>query len=168
MAHSLLCTSHLSLLQRSAHAEQHIMQILKVELSSFWPPLSIDLGTCRVMCGEFNIPVLPLSLHHSSSSPTCPSSPLHGVFIFHLVCYFMFVFLLSFPAYPSSSSSSSHSPQIQPVVSRSSLATIPCGLSREEDTGSARSTKKGAFHEIFSLLESERPLAGEGSRCTTK
>ena len=95
MAHSLLCTSHLSLLQRSAHAEQHIMQILKVELSSFWPRLSIDLGTCRVMCGEFNIPVLPLSLHHSSSSPTCPSSPLHGVFIFHLVCYFMFVFLLS-------------------------------------------------------------------------
>ncbi|KAI4802969.1 hypothetical protein KUCAC02_006534 [Chaenocephalus aceratus] len=48
-----------------------------------------------------------------------------------------------------------------------SLATIPCGLSREEDTGSARSTKKGAFHEIFSLLESERPLAvcENGWRC---
>ncbi|KAI9516937.1 GRAM domain-containing protein 4 [Dissostichus eleginoides] len=57
--------------------------------------------------------------------------------------------------------------KIQPVVSRSSLATVPCGLSREEDTGSARSTKKGAFHEIFSLLESERPLAvcENGWRC---
>ncbi|XP_075967668.1 GRAM domain-containing protein 4 isoform X1 [Anarhichas minor] len=57
--------------------------------------------------------------------------------------------------------------KVQPVVSRSSLATIPCGVSREEETGRSHSTKKGAFHEIFNLLESERPLAvcENGWRC---
>ncbi|XP_042367070.1 GRAM domain-containing protein 4 isoform X3 [Plectropomus leopardus] len=57
--------------------------------------------------------------------------------------------------------------RVQPVVSRSSLATIPCGVSREEETGRSHSTKKGAFHEIFNLLESERPLAvcENGWRC---
>ncbi|XP_074481748.1 GRAM domain-containing protein 4 isoform X4 [Sebastes fasciatus] len=57
--------------------------------------------------------------------------------------------------------------KVQPVVSRSSLATIPCGVSREEETGRSHSTKKGAFHEIFSLSESERPLAvcENGWRC---
>ncbi|KAM8908910.1 GRAM domain-containing protein 4 isoform 3-T3 [Spinachia spinachia] len=57
--------------------------------------------------------------------------------------------------------------RVQPVVSRSNLATIPCGLSREEETGRSHSTKKGAFHEIFNLLESERPLAvcENGWRC---
>uniref|UniRef100_A0A8C6V1P8 GRAM domain containing 4a n=1 Tax=Neogobius melanostomus TaxID=47308 RepID=A0A8C6V1P8_9GOBI len=45
-----------------------------------------------------------------------------------------------------------------PVVSRGSLATVPCGVSREEETGRSHSTKKGAFHEIFNLPESERPL----------
>ncbi|KAM8908909.1 GRAM domain-containing protein 4 isoform 2-T2 [Spinachia spinachia] len=57
--------------------------------------------------------------------------------------------------------------KVQPVVSRSNLATIPCGLSREEETGRSHSTKKGAFHEIFNLLESERPLAvcENGWRC---
>ncbi|XP_056280660.1 GRAM domain-containing protein 4 isoform X2 [Pseudoliparis swirei] len=56
---------------------------------------------------------------------------------------------------------------IQPVVSRNSLATIPCGVSREEEAGRSHSTKKGAFHEIFNLLESERPLAvcENGWRC---
>ncbi|XP_067346041.1 GRAM domain-containing protein 4 isoform X11 [Channa argus] len=57
--------------------------------------------------------------------------------------------------------------KVQPVVSRSSLATVPCGVSREEDTGRSHSTKKGAFHEIFNLPESERPLAvcENGWRC---
>nr|XP_020456945.1 GRAM domain-containing protein 4-like isoform X1 [Monopterus albus] len=57
--------------------------------------------------------------------------------------------------------------RVQPVVSRSSLATIPCGVSREEETGRSHSTKKGAFHEVFNLPESERPLAlcENGWRC---
>uniref|UniRef100_A0A3B5BGT9 GRAM domain-containing protein 4-like n=1 Tax=Stegastes partitus TaxID=144197 RepID=A0A3B5BGT9_9TELE len=61
----------------------------------------------------------------------------------------------------------SASEKVQPVVSRSSLATVPCGVSREEETGRSHSTKKGAFHEIFNLLESERPLAvcENGWRC---
>ncbi|XP_028426181.1 GRAM domain-containing protein 4 isoform X1 [Perca flavescens] len=57
--------------------------------------------------------------------------------------------------------------RVQPVVSRSSLATIPCGVSREEETGRSHSTKKGAFYEIFNLPEPERPLAvcENGWRC---
>ncbi|KAG7215954.1 hypothetical protein INR49_031550 [Caranx melampygus] len=57
--------------------------------------------------------------------------------------------------------------KVQPVVSRSSLATVPCGVSREEETGRSHSTKKGAFHEIFNLPELERPLAvcENGWRC---
>uniref|UniRef100_A0A3B3CA27 GRAM domain containing 4a n=1 Tax=Oryzias melastigma TaxID=30732 RepID=A0A3B3CA27_ORYME len=57
--------------------------------------------------------------------------------------------------------------RVQPVVSRGSLATIPSGVSREEETGRAHSTKKGAFHEVFNLAESERPLAvcENGWRC---
>ncbi|XP_059181546.1 GRAM domain-containing protein 4 isoform X2 [Centropristis striata] len=57
--------------------------------------------------------------------------------------------------------------RVQPVVSRSSLATIPSGVSREEETGRSHSTKKGAFHEIFNLPELERPLAvcENGWRC---
>ncbi|KAI3366863.1 hypothetical protein L3Q82_009510, partial [Scortum barcoo] len=57
--------------------------------------------------------------------------------------------------------------RVQPVVSRSSLSTVPCGVSREEETGRSHSTKKGAFHEIFNLQESERPLAvcENGWRC---
>ncbi|KAM3588182.1 uncharacterized protein V6R79_023670 [Siganus canaliculatus] len=57
--------------------------------------------------------------------------------------------------------------RVQPVVSRSSLATVPCGVSREEEAGRSHSTKKGAFHEIFNLHESERPLAvcDNGWRC---
>uniref|UniRef100_A0A3B3ZJZ2 GRAM domain-containing protein n=1 Tax=Periophthalmus magnuspinnatus TaxID=409849 RepID=A0A3B3ZJZ2_9GOBI len=56
---------------------------------------------------------------------------------------------------------------IQPVASRGSLATVPCGVSREEETGRYHSTKKGAFHEVFSLPESERPLpvCENGWRC---
>ncbi|CAL1568688.1 unnamed protein product [Knipowitschia caucasica] len=57
--------------------------------------------------------------------------------------------------------------RVQPMVSRGSLATVPCGVSREEETGRSHSTKKGAFHEVFSLPESERPLAvcENGWRC---
>uniref|UniRef100_A0A3Q3VNK4 GRAM domain-containing protein n=1 Tax=Mola mola TaxID=94237 RepID=A0A3Q3VNK4_MOLML len=57
--------------------------------------------------------------------------------------------------------------RVQPVVSRGSLATLPCGVSREEETGRSHSAKKGAFHEIFNLQESERPLAvcENGWRC---
>uniref|UniRef100_A0A8D3BYJ7 GRAM domain containing 4 n=1 Tax=Scophthalmus maximus TaxID=52904 RepID=A0A8D3BYJ7_SCOMX len=57
--------------------------------------------------------------------------------------------------------------RVQPVVSRGSLATVPCGVSREEETGRSHSTKKGAFHEIFNLSEIERPLAvcENGWRC---
>ncbi|XP_024913230.1 GRAM domain-containing protein 4 isoform X1 [Cynoglossus semilaevis] len=57
--------------------------------------------------------------------------------------------------------------RVQPVVSRSSLATVPCGVSREEEAGRSHSTKKGAFHEIFNLSESERPLGvcENGWRC---
>ncbi|XP_027128079.1 GRAM domain-containing protein 4 isoform X5 [Larimichthys crocea] len=57
--------------------------------------------------------------------------------------------------------------KVPPVVSRSSLATVPCGVSREEESGRSHSTKKGAFHEIFNLQESERPLAvcENGWRC---
>ncbi|CAL1568686.1 unnamed protein product [Knipowitschia caucasica] len=57
--------------------------------------------------------------------------------------------------------------KVQPMVSRGSLATVPCGVSREEETGRSHSTKKGAFHEVFSLPESERPLAvcENGWRC---
>uniref|UniRef100_A0A3P8NR17 GRAM domain containing 4a n=1 Tax=Astatotilapia calliptera TaxID=8154 RepID=A0A3P8NR17_ASTCA len=57
--------------------------------------------------------------------------------------------------------------RVQPVVSRGSLANVPCGGSREEDSGRSHSTKKGAFHEIFNLPESERPLpvCENGWRC---
>ncbi|XP_036433252.1 GRAM domain-containing protein 4 isoform X1 [Colossoma macropomum] len=57
--------------------------------------------------------------------------------------------------------------KIQPVVSRGSLATIPSGVSREEESGRAHNTKKGAFHEIFNLSETERPLpvCENGWRC---
>ncbi|GAA6097191.1 GRAM domain-containing protein 4 isoform X2 [Tachysurus ichikawai] len=57
--------------------------------------------------------------------------------------------------------------RIPPVVSRSSLATIPSGMSREDDSGRSHNTKRGAFHEIFNLAETERPLpvCENGWRC---
>ncbi|KAJ8374023.1 hypothetical protein SKAU_G00046030 [Synaphobranchus kaupii] len=58
--------------------------------------------------------------------------------------------------------------RLQPVVTRSSLAAnVPYGLSREEESGRFHSTKKGAFHEVFNLSESERPLpvCENGWRC---
>nr|XP_055046400.1 GRAM domain-containing protein 4 isoform X1 [Misgurnus anguillicaudatus] len=57
--------------------------------------------------------------------------------------------------------------KIQPVVSRSSLATVPAGVTREEESSRSHNTKKGAFHEIFNLPEIERPLpvCENGWRC---
>ncbi|TRY59250.1 hypothetical protein DNTS_026387 [Danionella cerebrum] len=57
--------------------------------------------------------------------------------------------------------------RVQPVVSRSSLSTAPAGVTREEESGRAHNTKKGPFHEIFSLPESEIPLpiCENGWRC---
>ncbi|XP_059361513.1 GRAM domain-containing protein 4-like isoform X2 [Carassius carassius] len=57
--------------------------------------------------------------------------------------------------------------RIQPVVSRSSLATIPVGVTREEESSRSHNTKKGAFHEIFNLPENEKPLpvCENGWRC---
>ncbi|KAM9807681.1 GRAM domain-containing protein 4-like [Neosynchiropus ocellatus] len=57
--------------------------------------------------------------------------------------------------------------QGQGTGARGTLGTAaPVGLSREEDTGRS-STRRGAFHEVFNLLESERPLPGceNGWRC---
>lgn len=117
------------------------------------------------------LPVLPLFPQHYSFFPSKLSSfsSRHAHFV-----SFTLIFL-----WPSSSchvsfflspplSSSSVSFQVQPVVSRSSLATVPCGVSREEEAGRSHSTKKGAFHEIFNLQESERPLSGEGTYCSIK
>ncbi|KAJ8249857.1 hypothetical protein COCON_G00230730 [Conger conger] len=58
--------------------------------------------------------------------------------------------------------------RLQPVTSRSSLAaSAPYGMSRDEESGRLYSTKKGAFHEVFNLSESERPLpvCENGWRC---
>nr|XP_043892162.1 GRAM domain-containing protein 4-like isoform X1 [Solea senegalensis]XP_043892163.1 GRAM domain-containing protein 4-like isoform X1 [Solea senegalensis] len=44
---------------------------------------------------------------------------------------------------------------------------VPVGVSRDEDGGRYYSTKRGAFHEVFNLPESERPLTTceNGWRC---
>lgn len=70
-------------------------------------------------------------------------------------------FFFFFPSLHPPSPLPYYSLQVQPVVSRGSLANVPCGGSREEDSGRSHSTKKGAFHEIFNLPESERPLPGK-------
>ncbi|XP_040018855.1 GRAM domain-containing protein 4 [Gasterosteus aculeatus] len=54
------------------------------------------------------------------------------------------------------------------TAGRGSLgAAAPVGVSRDEDGGRYSSTKRGAFHEVFSLPESERPLTvcESGWRC---
>ncbi|XP_047431321.1 GRAM domain-containing protein 4 isoform X6 [Mugil cephalus] len=73
----------------------------------------------------------------------------------------------SLPTDPQLKERSNATVSRRPVVSRGSLATIPCGVNREEETGRSHSTKKGAFHEIFNLPESERPLpvCENGWRC---
>lgn len=39
-------------------------------------------------------------------------------------------------------------------------AAAPLGVSRDEDGGRYYSTKRGAFHEVFNLPETEQPLTG--------
>ncbi|XP_054475988.1 GRAM domain-containing protein 4-like [Anoplopoma fimbria] len=54
------------------------------------------------------------------------------------------------------------------TAGRGSLgAAAPVGVNRDEDGGRYNSTKRGAFHEVFSLPESERPLTvcENGWRC---
>lgn len=52
--------------------------------------------------------------------------------------------------------------QVIAAGGRGSLtAAAPVGVSRDEDGGRYYSTKRGAFHEVFNLPESERPLTGE-------
>ncbi|KAL2093591.1 hypothetical protein ACEWY4_010903 [Coilia grayii] len=58
--------------------------------------------------------------------------------------------------------------RVQPMVSRGALATnVTYSLSREDDGGRIYTTKKGAFHEVFNLAETERPLpvCENGWRC---
>ncbi|XP_032348388.1 GRAM domain-containing protein 4 isoform X1 [Camelus ferus] len=55
----------------------------------------------------------------------------------------------------------------QTAASRTYASSAPAGLSRDEDPGRVHGTRKGNFHEIFNLTESERPLAvcENGWRC---
>lgn len=39
------------------------------------------------------------------------------------------------------------------------------GIGREEESGRAYNTKRGPFHEVFSLSENERPLPGGKGNC---
>uniref|UniRef100_A0A1A7YGW0 GRAM domain-containing protein n=2 Tax=Iconisemion striatum TaxID=60296 RepID=A0A1A7YGW0_9TELE len=58
--------------------------------------------------------------------------------------------------------------RVQPAGIRSNVSTAaPLGISREEDGGRYYSTKRGAFHEVFNLSETERPLpvCENGWRC---
>ncbi|KAI3370582.1 hypothetical protein L3Q82_007153 [Scortum barcoo] len=58
--------------------------------------------------------------------------------------------------------------QVPALGTRVSVTTAASlGVSREEDGGRYYSTKRGAFHEVFNLPESERPLAvcENGWRC---
>ncbi|XP_022620239.1 GRAM domain-containing protein 4-like [Seriola dumerili] len=65
-------------------------------------------------------------------------------------------------------SSTTLSRRVPAAGGRGSLsAAAPLGVSRDEDGGRYYSTKRGAFHEVFSLPESERPLTvcENGWRC---
>ncbi|XP_043979956.1 GRAM domain-containing protein 4-like [Gambusia affinis] len=58
--------------------------------------------------------------------------------------------------------------RVAPAGGRGSVGSAaPLGASREEECGRYYSTKRGAFHEVFSLPESERPLSvcENGWRC---
>ncbi|KAJ0029047.1 hypothetical protein NQD34_004044 [Periophthalmus magnuspinnatus] len=44
-------------------------------------------------------------------------------------------------------------------------AAAPMGLHRDEETGRTYSTKRGPFHEVFHLPETEHPLTETGWRC---
>ncbi|XP_034542481.1 GRAM domain-containing protein 4-like isoform X2 [Notolabrus celidotus] len=65
-------------------------------------------------------------------------------------------------------SSTTMSRRVTAAGSRGSVgAAAPLGVSRDEDGGRNYSTKRGTFHEVFSLPESERPLTvcENGWRC---
>ncbi|XP_040893695.1 GRAM domain-containing protein 4-like [Toxotes jaculatrix] len=65
-------------------------------------------------------------------------------------------------------SSTTLSRRVPSAAGRGSLsAAAPLGVSRDEDGGRYYSTKRGAFHEVFNLPESERPLTvcENGWRC---
>uniref|UniRef100_A0A7N8XJT6 GRAM domain containing 4 n=1 Tax=Mastacembelus armatus TaxID=205130 RepID=A0A7N8XJT6_9TELE len=65
-------------------------------------------------------------------------------------------------------SSGTQSRRITAVGSRSNLgAAAPLGVGRDEEGGRCYSTKRGAFHEVFNLPETERPLSvcENGWRC---
>lgn len=65
-------------------------------------------------------------------------------------------------------SSTMLSRRVTTAVGRGSVAAAaPLGVSRDEDGGRYYSTKRGAFHEVFNLPESERPLTvcENGWRC---
>ncbi|KAK2842731.1 hypothetical protein Q5P01_012931 [Channa striata] len=58
--------------------------------------------------------------------------------------------------------------RIPAVGSRGNVgAAAPAGVTRDEDGGRYHSTKRGAFHEVFNLPESEQPLGvcDNGWRC---
>lgn len=59
--------------------------------------------------------------------------------------------------------------QVPAAVGRGSIgAAAPLGVSRDDDGGRYYSTKRGAFHEVFNLPESERPLTGGGGTAKDK
>ncbi|XP_072829818.1 GRAM domain-containing protein 4 isoform X2 [Vicugna pacos] len=64
-------------------------------------------------------------------------------------------------------SSAAVSRRPQTAASRTYASSAPAGLSRDEDPGRVHGTRKGNFHEIFNLTETERPLAvcENGWRC---
>ncbi|KAM7003187.1 GRAM domain-containing protein 4-like [Tautogolabrus adspersus] len=65
-------------------------------------------------------------------------------------------------------SSNTMSRRVTATGGRGSLgAAAPLGVGRDEDGGRNYSTKRGTFHEVFSLPESERPLSvcENGWRC---
>ncbi|KFV43806.1 GRAM domain-containing protein 4, partial [Tyto alba] len=58
--------------------------------------------------------------------------------------------------------------RLQTAASRSYVgSSAPTGISKDEDTSRFHTTKRGNFHEVFNLSESERPLAvcENGWRC---
>ncbi|XP_029992178.1 GRAM domain-containing protein 4-like isoform X2 [Sphaeramia orbicularis] len=64
-------------------------------------------------------------------------------------------------------SSSTLSRRVPASVRGNVGAAAPVGVNREEDGGRTYSTKRGAFHEVFNLSESEHPLTvcENGWRC---
>lgn len=81
--------------------------------------------------------------------------------------YIIWTSLPTDPQLKERSSTAAVSRRLQTASARSYVASAPAGLGRDEDAGRLHSTKKGNFHEVFNLSESERPLAvcENGWRC---